>query len=110
MSSSSRLFIESRSLQFVESRTNLVGFDQFSALRSCIAFVDLGCDLVSVLGQPGFLFVEHRDRVFDKLVDGLIRAALNVLADQGLEFGTKANLHADILRYRLAYSSERTTQ
>ena len=41
--------------------------------------------------------MEHGNGVLDELVDGFVRAALDVLLDQFLEFGPKADFHSDIL-------------
>src|SRR5580698_8328346 len=51
----------------------------------------------TVLGQQGFLFVEHGNRAFHEFVDGLVGAALHVLLNQIRELRPKSNFHARIL-------------
>ena len=85
--------------QFGEPGTNFVGADQFAALRAGVALVNLVSNLGAIRGQPGFLFVEHGNRLLYKFVDGFVGAALDVLFNQLLEFGPKADFHGGILAH-----------
>src|SRR5437773_3392358 len=71
---------------------------QFSALCLCEAVFDLRRYLGAVFGKPFFLFVEHLDRPFDKLIRGLIGAAFNIPLDEGLQFRLQLNRHIRTLR------------
>jgi hypothetical protein len=58
-----------------------------------IAFVNPGCNLRPILGEPSFLFVEHRNCTLHELIDALAGAALDILFNQVREFGPKATFH-----------------
>src|ERR1035441_10794004 len=51
--------------------------------------------------------MQHRNGLFDVFVDRFVRAALNVLLNQCLEFGPKADFHVSILihQYKQPYAS-----
>jgi hypothetical protein len=85
------------SLHFVESGSHFIGFEQLSTLGGCIAFGDLFLNLSKMLGQPGFVLMEHSNGMLDKFVDGLVGPALNVLSNKRLKFGPKPNFHVVIL-------------
>ncbi len=94
-------------LPLIEPRTHLIGVKQLSTLCGGVAFTNLSFDLCMVRSQPCFLLVEHRNSMLDVFVHGLVRTALDVLANQRFKFRPKSNLHLDIL---LLQSSDSTTQ
>ena len=70
-----------------------IRFDQFSALGGCVAFVNLGCNLCVILGQPSLLFVKHGDCALHKFVHRLVGASLDVLLNQFFQLGLEADFH-----------------
>src|SRR6266567_2807153 len=89
------------SFPVIQPGTNLVCIDQLSSLRRCVALLDSFPDFAAVLGQPGLLLVEQRNRVLHKLIHGLVRPTLYVLLDKLFQLRSQMNLHDHILPHPL---------
>lgn len=76
-----------------EAGAGLLGRETFAALKLSESPLDFLMDQLPISSQEGFFLVEHLDGALHEFIDRLIRAALNILFDQFLDFRLKLNGH-----------------
>jgi hypothetical protein len=75
------------------------GGKPFTAFKLAKGSLDLLIDDVAVIDQERFFFVKHLNGSLHEVINGLIRAALHILLDQGLQLGLEVNGHKDKISF-----------
>jgi hypothetical protein len=71
----------------------LEGGQTFTAFKLAKGPLDFLMDDLPVIGEQSFFFVEHLNGSLNELINGLIRAALQIHLDQGLDLRLEVNGH-----------------
>jgi len=72
---------------------------QLTALGLRKAMLDFGGDIGAILSQPSFVFMQHLNRLSDKIIGGLVGAAFQVFLDQRFQLRLEMNRHTFKLPY-----------